>query len=199
MSSRRTKDPVDYIKVDPAEAPVNRAKRCTCGAVSNTCFRVFVGLLVLAALAAVIVILILAWNQTSATLAIERYCGTVAGGDGSILTYMLSLNTNSRAAPVGWEFELLNTTDSILTAGIYGPVTPPSSTGLLFFALCGTPSSLVCTPGGTIAQTDPGGAGLNGYIVNLRAFPIGYYLSVQMAMGTTYTSFLTQSCGRAAG
>lgn len=189
---------MEYLKIDPHEGA---ARRCTCCAVSNTCFRFFVGLLVLLALAAVIVILILAWNQTSATLAIERYCGTESGvpDDGSHLTYMITLNLNSRIAPVGWEFELTNTTDVILTAGIYGPITPPSATAPLFFALCGSPSSLVCTPSGSLAQTNPGGAGLNGYITQLRAFPIGYYLQVAMALGTTYTSPFTQSCGRAAG
>lgn len=196
---RQTKEEkLEWVKIDPA----GPGSRHTCCAVSNTCFRFLVGFLVLLALAAVIVILILAWNQTSATLAIERYCGTVPGSspdDGSHLTYMITLDLNSRIAPVGWEFELTNTTDVVLTAGVYGPITPPSPVAPLFFALCGTPSSLACTPSGTIAQTNPGGAGLNGYITHLRAYPIGYYLEVTMALGTTYTSFFTQSCGRAAG
>ena len=189
----------DVVTVDPSDAPHDKAKRCTCLHATNTCFRWTTGLLILMALAAIIVILILAWNQTSAVLANERFCGQVMGVDGSTLIYMISMDTNSRNAPVSWSFQLLNSTDTILTAGIYGPIAPPSPVGSLFFALCGTPSSLVCTIQGFIAQTNPGGAGLNGYMVQLRAYPIAYYLQVQMALGTTYTSFLTQSCGRTAG
>jgi hypothetical protein len=199
MANRRGKA-YEVVTVDPIDSPNNQAKRCTCFAVSNTCFRWLTGLLILVALAAIIVILILAWNQTNAVLAAERFCGEISGLDGSTLNYMVSMDTNSRNAPVSWSFQLLNTNDTnILTAGVYGPIVAPSATGSLFFALCGAPSSLACTIAGSISMTDPGGAGLNGYTVQLRGYPIVYYLQVEMALGTVYRNFFTQSCGRPAG
>jgi len=164
--------------------------KCTCDNVGKKFCTYFFALLIMAALITFFVLapLYFANTQSLVSAAYIYVHATCEGGIGE-LTGQFKFDTDSRIAPVSWWLVPRNMTD-IISIGIYGPIQPNAydASDSLVFAVCGLPSSLVCTLNGTIAQGDPGGFPLNNLITGIRSYGYAYYFNVST------TAFPTLSC-----
>lgn len=174
-------------------------KSVMCCSVTRTCSSWVFAILAFCSLVTVIVLVCVFWGGTSSLIAMQRYLieGTSANGQGSARG-LLVFDSNSRLSPVSW-FILTTNVSEIISMGIYGPIGMDEFTGPLVFALCGLPSSLVCTVNGTIVQGDPGGFALTDIMAYIRAYPYAYYFNISTTdfPSGDVISFLGTGAGRA--
>ena len=108
------------------------------------------------------------------------------------------LTTNSETDKVTYTLQYASSIVPILSVAIVGPIDIDTSTGPIFFGLCGCPPSVVCgasTPvcdlslpqhlSGSISQIQPGGISLLDPIRELRANRMQYELRVFTAANST--------------
>lgn len=181
------------IKAKPAPG-----REYACGTVTHSCLRWTIGILALAALLTLIPLVIFFWNGTDNYIATERFL-VQSSPPAAMIRGMIQLNTNSRTSPVVWNLLVdSNATGPILAFGIYGPILETTLwSGPLLFALCGPPSSLVCTLNGTIVQGEPGGFPLNYLIGAIRAYPYAYYYNISTVLAGEITGTMGISSGHA--
>jgi hypothetical protein len=184
------------------EAKPAAGREYACGTITHSCLRWTIGILALAALLTLIPLVIFFWSGTDNYIATERFLvnlPTAVTPLAARVQGMIQMNTNSRTAPVAWNLLMdLNATGPVLAIGIYGPILENTLwSGPLLFALCGSPSTLVCTLNNTIVQGEPGGFPLNYLISAVRAYPYAYYYNISTTLAGDLTGTLGVSSGHA--
>jgi hypothetical protein len=162
------------------------AKQYTCQSICKIILRWTLIFLIVAALATVVALAIVFWGGTDNIIALQRFYVLSEDCDGGIgtVTGMIEFNLNSRVSPVAWYLLPFNVS-TIISFGIYGPMQPNNREGPLVFAICGSPSTLVCTLNGTISQGEPGGFPLQDLLSGIRAFNYAYYYNISTTSSPT--------------
>jgi hypothetical protein len=165
---------------DSTDYPETSARRYTCGSVTNSCLRWTIGILAFIAALSILPVVLVAYLSTDDVVANQRYYVNAPSANGvGFVTGQLQLNTNTRQ--ISWDLLTVNMTLPLQSIGIYGPIDIDTPTGPFVLALCGPPSSLVCTFTGVIGQTNPGGLSLSGFINEIRSRPFAYYYNITTA------------------
>ncbi len=124
---------------------------------------------------AIVSIISIVFNSNSA--GVRTYCPSVNGTLGYI-----RFNANNR--DIVWRIQYPSVVGTPTNLYIHGPVLPGATTAVLYFSICGYPSSLACdlsVPGvlsGSIGELNPGGTPLTPIIEQVQANPSLYYATI---------------------